>query len=155
ARRGMTPELTVCIESFRRWLHLPEVGHVLLVLGAVVANRAEGDPVWPLLVGGPGWGKTEVLNSLRDQPDVHPVATLTEASLLSGTPHRQRSPEARGGKLREIGAFGILTLKDFGSVLSMNRDTRAQVLAALREIHDGSWTRVVGTDGGKTLHWEG
>lgn len=28
-------------------------------------------------------------------------------------------------------------------------------LAALREIYDGSWTRLVGTDGGKTLAWEG
>ena len=27
--------------------------------------------------------------------------------------------------------------------------------AALREIYDGSWTRHVGTDGGKKLHWDG
>ena len=37
----------------------------------------------------------------------------------------------------------------------MNPDTRAQLLGALREIYDGSWTRHVGTDGAKTLHWEG
>ena len=41
------------------------------------------------------------------------------------------------------------------SVLAMNRDTRAAVLAALREIHDGRWTRHVGTDGGRTLSWVG
>jgi hypothetical protein len=29
------------------------------------------------------------------------------------------------------------------------------VLAALREIYDGAWTRHLGTDGGRTLHWEG
>ena len=40
-------------------------------------------------------------------------------------------------------------------MLSMHHDGRAQVLAALREVYDGSWTRHVGTDGGKTLHWEG
>jgi hypothetical protein len=40
-------------------------------------------------------------------------------------------------------------------VLSMNRDSRAAVLAALREIYDGSWTRHVGVDGGRTLHWRG
>ena len=45
--------------------------------------------------------------------------------------------------------------KDFGSVLSLHHDSRAQVLAALREVYDGSWTRNVGTDGGQTLHWEG
>jgi hypothetical protein len=37
----------------------------------------------------------------------------------------------------------------------MPRDARAGVLAALREIYDGSWTRHVGTDGGRTLSWSG
>jgi hypothetical protein len=40
-------------------------------------------------------------------------------------------------------------------VLSMHRDARASVLAALREVYDGSWDRHVGVDGGKTLHWDG
>ena len=30
--------------------------------------------------------------------------------------------------------------QDFGSVLSMHREARAAVLAALREVYDGSWT---------------
>jgi hypothetical protein len=37
----------------------------------------------------------------------------------------------------------------------MNRDARAAALAALREVYDGSWTRHVGTDGGRTLTWSG
>ena len=37
----------------------------------------------------------------------------------------------------------------------MNRDTRATVLAAIREIHDGRWVRYLGTDGGRTLEWTG
>ncbi len=40
-------------------------------------------------------------------------------------------------------------------MLSMQRDARAGVLAALREVYDGTWDRPVGADGGKTLHWEG
>jgi hypothetical protein len=75
--------------------------------------------------------------------------------LLSGTPKRERGKEAKGGLLREIGDFGIVLHKDFGSVLSMNRESRAAVLAALREVYDGSWTRHVGTDGGRTLSWSG
>jgi hypothetical protein len=54
-----------------------------------------------------------------------------------------------------VGAFGVLVMKDFTSVLAENRDTQAQVLAALREVFDGSWTRCVGTDGGRTLSWHG
>jgi hypothetical protein len=142
------------IAVFRRWLHLPDPSPALVVFAAVVANLRAGDPVWLLLVGPPGCGKTELLGPLPSLPNVHPAATFTEAALLSGTPRRE-AKDAKGGLLREIGDFGILVGKDFGSVLSMHREARASVLAALREIYDGSWTRHVGTDGGKTLHWSG
>lgn len=147
--------LDQAVGTFRRWLHYPDPSPLYVVLGAVAANRFPGDPVWPLLVGPPGCGKTETLGPLTALDDVYRSGALTEASLLSGTPQRENARGAKGGLLREIGEFGILLHKDFGSVLSMQRDTRAGVLAALREIYDGSWTRHVGTDGGRTLHWSG
>lgn len=147
--------LCECIAVFRRWLHLPDPGHVLVMLAAVAANRTTGDPVWVLFVGSPGSGKTEALGPLASLQDCHPAATLAEAALLSGTPTRDNATGAKGGLLRRIGDFGIIVLKDFTSILAMNRDTRAVVLAALREVYDGSWTRHVGTDGGRTLHWSG
>jgi hypothetical protein len=57
--------------------------------------------------------------------------------------------------LRQIGEFGIIVLKDFGSVLAMHAETRAEALAALREVYDGAWTRILGSAGGKTLAWHG
>jgi energy-coupling factor transporter ATP-binding protein EcfA2 len=143
------------VETCRRWLHLPDPGALYALLGTIAANRLEGDPVWLLLVGPPGGGKSELLMALSGLEDVHPTATLTEAALLSGTSKRERASEAKGGLLRTIGDFGIVVAKDFGSVLSMNRDSRSQLLAALREVYDGSWTRHVGTDGGRTLTWAG
>lgn len=142
-------------ETFQRWLHLPDTGALDITLGAVAANRLDGDPVWLLLVGPPGGGKSEMLNAISGLPDAHPAGTLTEAALLSGTPKRDRDLEASGGLLRAIGKRGLIVCKDFGSVLSMNRDARAAVLAALREVYDGAWTRHVGTDGGRTLTWQG
>ena len=49
----------------------------------------------------------------------------------------------------------MLILKDFTTVLEMDRTDRGKVLAALREIYDGRWDRDVGTDGGQTLTWTG
>jgi hypothetical protein len=126
-----------------------------VVLGAYAANLLPSDPVWLMLVGASSGGKTEMLNALARHPHAHLSATLTEASLLSATPRKDRADDAKGGLLREIGDFGVLLLKDFTSVLAMNRDQRAALLAALREIFDGSWTRRVGVDGGRVLHWEG
>ena len=143
------------VKIFERWLHLRDPGAVYVTLATIAANRTEGDPLWTMLVGGPGWGKTEILRSTSNLTDVHPAATLTEGALLSGTSKKEKAAAAKGGLLRQIGAYGILICKDFTSILSMHRDPRGQLLAALREIYDGEWTRHVGVDGGRTLSWSG
>ena len=155
AKPDIETTLADVVEIFRRWLFLPDARPLLVVLGTVAANLLEGDPVWTLIVGTPGSGKSEILQALGGLPNVHPVATLTEPALLSGTTKKDRAADSSGGLLRTIGAQGLILCKDFGSVLSMHRDGRAQVLAALREIYDGSWTRHVGVDGGRALSWSG
>jgi hypothetical protein len=143
-------------EVFRKWLSLPDIGLVHTQLGTIAGNLIpDADPVWLMEIGGSGWGKTENLQSASGLPFVHVAATLTEAALLSGTPRKEKATDAKGGLLREIGTFGVLILKDFTSILSMHRDARAAVLAAFRELYDGSWTRHVGVDGGRKLGWSG
>ncbi len=140
---------------FRRWLHLDDPTPVYALAAVIVANLADGDPVWLLIVSAPATGKTELVSAASGLPYVHSVATLTEPALLSGTVKKDRAKDATGGVLRQIGEFGILLAKDFTSVLVQHRDTRDRVLAALREISDGKWDRPVGADGGRTLHWSG
>ena len=48
---------------------------------------------------------------------------------------------------------GIFVAKDFTTVLSMRRETRAVILSQLREIHDGEFRRSFGT--GETKIWRG
>jgi hypothetical protein len=143
------------LEVFERWLILSSATPVNAVLGTVAANMLPGDPVWLGVIGPPSSAKTEILNSISLLPKVAQAATVTLPGLLSGTPKKQRDKYACGGLLRQLGDFGIIALKDFGSVLSMRPDAKAEVLGALREIFDGAWTRVLGTDGGKTLSWRG
>lgn len=140
---------------FKKWLYLNDLGAVYVTLATIAANRVEGDPLWVMLVGGSGWGKTEILRSTVGLPHIHSASTVTEGALLSGTPKKDRDAAAKGGLLRQIGEYGVLILKDFTSILSMGRDPRKQVLSALREIYDGSWKRHVGVDGGRELTWEG
>jgi hypothetical protein len=147
--------LAEALSTFRRWLHLDDAAPVLAVAAAVVANLAEGDPVWLLVVGPPSGGKTEILSATMPLRYIIPAATVTEASLLSGTAKRERAKDATGGLLRQVGDFGILLSKDFTSVLAQNKDTAKQAIAALREVYDGSWHRPVGTDGGRVLRWSG
>ena len=143
------------IKVFERWLLLKDYTPLYAVLGTVAANYLEGDPVWLGVIGPPSSAKTEFLNATSMLPHVAQAATLTQAALLSGTPKKQQAAGAKGGLLRQIGDFGIIILKDFGSILSMHTETRAEVLAALREIYDGAWTRYLGSEGGKKLEWKG
>jgi hypothetical protein len=84
------------------------------------------------------------------------ASTLTgEAALLSASPKRERAKGATGGLLRQIGEHGVLVVKDFTSILSMSRDRRSEVTAALREVCDGRWDRPYGADGGQVLTRKG
>src|SRR5215469_3175519 len=132
-----------------------DLGALNVVLCCAAAEKLSGDPPWLLVVGGSGAAKTETIAPLSAAGAVTVSTISGEAAFLSGTPAKSRAKNATGGLLRSIGSSGLLVVKDFTSILSMNRDTRALVLAALREIHDGRWSRNVGTDGGFTLSWEG
>jgi len=150
-------ELLGCVrETYLRWFgwHY-DLGALDAVLCAAASERMDGDPPWLQVVGGSGAAKTETLMPLTGAGAVTVSTISGEAALLSGTSKKDRAENATGGLLREVGDRGILVVKDFTSVLSMNRDTRALVLAALREVYDGSWSRRVGTDGGQVLCWTG
>jgi hypothetical protein len=141
---------------FHRWLGDDYDADTLdAMLAAVAAECLDGDPVWLLIISGSGNAKTETVQAL-DGIGATVTSTLTsDAALLSATPERERTQGATGGLLRKIGDRGVLVIKDVTSILTMNRDMRARVLAALREVYDGRWYREVGADGGHTIPWTG
>lgn len=142
---------------FQRHLYLPDLLPLHALLGAVAANVLPGDPIWLGLIAPPSSAKTEMLNSLSllKHPRIWSMAAITPAGLLSGTSRKDRAAHAKGGLLKEVGDFGIISCKDFGSALSQRQEVRAETMAALREIYDGAWTRHVGSDFGQTLEWRG
>jgi hypothetical protein len=146
--------LEAVVGTYTDWLHVEDVGPLYATLGAVAARNLPGDPVWLILIGAPSSGKTEIVLALKHVEGVKLVSTITVGGLLSGTARRERGSDATGGLLDGLDS-GLLLLKDFTSVLSLHHDTRVALLAAFREIYDGSWVRHVGVDGGRELAWEG
>ena len=157
AAASTTPKTLADVhKACRRWFgEKYDLDAISGVMAAAAVNRLDGDPLWLLLVSGPGNAKTETAQTL-DGAGAHVTSTISsEGALLSGTPARDKGKDATGGLLRKIGPSGVLVIKDVTSILSMNRDTRSTVLAALREVYDGRWERNIGTDGGRTLTWQG
>jgi hypothetical protein len=143
-------------QTFVRWLGDDyDLAALDVVLAVAAAERLTGDPAWLLVVGGSGAAKTETVLPLAGA-GAHVTSVISsEAALLSGTPAKERTKASTGGLLRKVGGTGLLVIKDVTSILSMNRDARSSVLAALREVYDGRWERNVGADGGRTLTWTG
>jgi hypothetical protein len=142
--------------AFRKWLGDKfDIDTIDAVIAAAAAERLTGDPLWLLVISGPGNAKTETVQSLMGCGAQVTSTIASEGALLSGTSRKDRNKTATGGLLRKIGDRGILVIKDFTSILSGDRHLRPAILAALREIYDGRWERNVGTDGGQTLTWVG
>lgn len=142
--------------TFRRWLGADYDTDALdAVLAAAAVERLDGDPLWLLLVSGSGNAKTETVQALVGGGATMTSTISSAGALLSATSRKERANDATGGLLRQLGDRGVLVVKDVTSILSMSRDMRGEVLAALREVYDGSWSRSVGTDGGRTLEWTG
>jgi hypothetical protein len=141
---------------FSKWLGKEyDLDALDAMLATIASERLTGDPLWLLIIGGPGATKTETVSAAMGA-GAHITSTIaSEGALLSGTSARDRSRNATGGLLRRIGDRGVLVIKDVTSIISADRNVRSQVLAAVREIYDGRWERNVGSDGGRTLTWTG
>jgi len=124
---------------FKKWLGDDyDLDALDAVLVAAAAERLTGDPLWLLVVAGPGAAKTETVQALSGA-GAHVTSTITsEGALLSASPQKSRIKTATGGLLRKIGNRGILVVKDVTSILSADRNIRGTVLAAIPR--DLRWT---------------
>lgn len=137
-------------------LHFPDPYPLYVMIAALVANYAIGRAVWLMLIGPPSCGKSELLQSILALPNTREGGSITgPAALLSGTRKKERGSHSTGGLLHEIGTRGCLVVKEFNSILSLPFESMKGVMAAFREVYDGSWSRPVGSDGGHSEKWEG
>jgi energy-coupling factor transporter ATP-binding protein EcfA2 len=150
------------LSEMRKTAHLPSPLPLYATLGSLIGNYlVDKDPVWMMLVGASGSGKSMMLGTLKGIDIIKEMGSpSSEAAFLTAQRQKRSGKDdhhhhATGGLLFEIGKFGILQTKDFTTVLSSQQDKRAQILAALREIYDGDWHRSVGSDGAQRLTWSG
>lgn len=129
-----------------KWLKLRDTTIIDVVLGTIIANRAKGDPLWLLVVGAPSTGKSEIIRGVFDCGGIHYLGGFTKSTFVSGFEKHQ-------GLLKTLGSGKTLVVKDFGTLLSMRREDRAEVLQQLREIYDGHYKKEYGN--GKVEEWQG
>jgi hypothetical protein len=139
--------------AFEEHLYLPDPASIDFTAAVMIANRMEqNDPVWGMVVGSSGGGKTEAVQSVAELPEVHKLSSLTSKTLLSGKQKKGGLPASLLHRM-DLADEHVLVLKDFTTILSMRSEERAEILAQLREVYDGGVTRETGM--GDVLAWEG
>lgn len=161
------PEKIVTVEELQKEIEkvylIKDPYIVELLLSYVVCHFITGDPVWIVIVAASGGGKSEFINMIHKvkwtppatPEDSNPkeqvvtqISTMTSKTFISGA----KKVGTETSLLLQI-SNGIITLKDFTSILSMQKDERAEIMGQFREIYDGKYAKSFGT--GETLEWQG
>ena len=134
--------------SLAEWLEIKDWEAVNIVMATAAALYLPGDPVWTIVVGPSGGGKTELLMSFTGSEDVQLLSSLTSHTLLSGL---------QGKKNQDL-LFRLdkklLLIKDLSPLFSMQPDQMREIMSQLRDAFDGDVVRSWGS-GKETAYWRG
>ncbi len=146
-----TPAEIVLDASFR-WVELVDPTYPVAVLATAFANWMRGEAVWLLIVAPPSSGKTLFIEPYATMKSVFPLSSLTARTFASGLKGEGDASHSLLEWLKQDQRY-ILTLKDFGTLLSLSPSERNSILAQLREIYDGRYSAAWGT--GERFEWTG
>jgi hypothetical protein len=131
-------EATKCEYIFEK----PQIQQLDVFFGTIIANlKMSGRPVWLLMIGPPGSGKTLPMTAVQNSPHVYTVSSFKPTALISGWGLKGSEDMSLIPKLDGK----ILMVKDMSSVLSQNREVVAEILGLLRDAYDGSCGKAYGT----------
>ena len=131
---------------YKDWLYLDYDPDLLRILYSIfVANRYDGLPVWAMLIGKSGCGKSELLNSLDEVSESYLISKLTPNALASGYRDGEHS------LLNQLDKK-ILIIKDMSTLTEMPAEARGSIFADLRDAYDG---RFVKKTGSASVEWRG
>lgn len=132
---------------YRRYLHLDHDPTLLRIIYSVIlANRYDGSPIWAMILGPAGCGKSEILMSLDGSEDIVAVSTLTPYALASA--HGNTGGD---GLLYELDQK-CLVIEDLSAVSELPKEARGMLFSFLRSAYNGEFVRSTGK--GK-IEWKG
>jgi len=133
------------LKVFKKWLELEETDYIEVIIATILSNEIPGDPVWLFVIGPPGASKTEVLRSFNGLKDrIYSTSKLTAQTLISGKQTKNYDPSLLprlDGK--------TLIIKDFTSILGIQREARETIFSDLRDAYDGYLDKDFGNIGHK------
>ena len=139
---------------FDEYLLLKDRTVVKTVAATIISNQFRGYPNWLFIVAPSSGGKSEIIqafNTIKVNGNqlVFTISDMTTNAFASG----QQRTGKETSLLHQIPPGGILSFKDFTSLLSKAKEARAEIFNQLREIYDGYYDKRTGT--GEHIEWKG
>ena len=124
-----------------------------IVMATYFANKLDADPLWIFLNGPPSNAKTEILMSMQDHQNTFFLSCVTKNTFLSGRVKKDKDGEEKDCSLLPHMTGKTVIIKDFTTVLSLQKDARHEIYSQFREIYDGLYSKSYGS--GFTREWKG
>jgi len=134
----------------KKYLYLTDDLVLDVIFAAHLANWMDADPVWLIVIAPPSSAKTEILRAFDGRNDFYFLSSMTPTTFISGI--KTKGGESPKSLLPKIDKK-TLVFKDFTTILSMRSEQQAEILAQLREVYDGHYSKAFGT--GVTFNWHG
>ena len=132
-------ELTLLHDRMAKWLVIPKEDRDVVEFALAVYKSHElpdADPIWGMIVGPSGGGKSELLRTFLELPNSFHLSKPTPASLASG--YRAKHGDDEDPSLLPKMDNKVVIMPDFAPILSAPAEVRNEILGMLREAFDGS-----------------
>lgn len=135
--------------GIKKFMLLEDTGLIKLVTAIIVANQLPIIPPWIMIVGASSGGKSMILNAIKDVKGLVKIDDLTSNTFLSG----MKGQGQQTSLLHNLPTNPIMCFSDFTTIISKNKETRAEIFGQLRRIWDGDMHKKTGN--GENKVWEG
>jgi len=124
--------------AFYKLLYLDEDPVIAkLVYASYVANQLKMPPVWIMILGPPGCGKTEFVTAFQKCESSKFYSSINAAGLLSGY-------DETASVLSDDADGKTICVGDMSSLIEGNRERASEVFGLLRHAYDGAVNRATG-----------
>lgn len=126
---GENPSLNDLYLIYKKWLWLEDTKRIDVVLAAFLTQYLEGTPIWLILVGSSGDGKTEQVMALEECANFHIEHNITSRTLVSGNP-----------KVEDLAPFlnnKVLVIPDMAQILQLPPQEKGELWGQFRDLYDG------------------
>lgn len=141
-------KLTDLENTIDKYMLRADKGIVRLIAGTMLSNYLPTPPSWMFIVGNSSGGKSMILSALKNVKGIFELDDMTASTFASGM-----KGQASNSLLFQIPQNGTVLIKDYTTMLSKDKESRAEILGQMRKIFDGDYRKKFGN--GEDVQWTG